>query len=182
LAALPIDGVYSSVAPWAEYAHGQYCQAGQGWLWDGVEFTVLAPMAGQAESENDRSCVLKITGLKQSFLLTGDIEAGAENLLVERYGETLRSTVLIAPHHGSKTSSSYSFLQQVRPAWVLIPAGYLNRFGFPHTQVMQRYQGMNTQTLITGLHGAISVKTSDSGLEVETSRQTTHRYWMLNTN
>lgn len=182
LAALPIDGVYSSVAPWAEHDHGQYCQAGQGWIWDGVEFTVLAPMAGQTESENDRSCVLKITGVKQSFLLTGDIEADAENLLVERYGETLRSTVLIAPHHGSKTSSSYPFLQQVRPAWVLIPAGYLNRFGFPHAQVMQRYQRMNTQTLITGLHGAISVKVSDSGLELETSRQTRHRYWMLDTN
>jgi beta-lactamase superfamily II metal-dependent hydrolase len=47
---------------------------------------------------------------------------------------------------------------------------------------MRRYQRMNTQTLITGLHGAISVKAGDSGLEVETSRQTRHRYWMLDTN
>ncbi len=182
LAALPIDGVYSSVTQWAEHAHGQYCQAGQGWVWDGVEFTVLAPMQRQAESENDQSCVLKITGLQQSFLLTGDIESGAENLLVERYGEKLRSTVLISPHHGSKTSSSYPFLKQVKPAWVLIPAGYLNRFGFPHPQVMQRYQNMNTQTLTTGVNGAISVKVSDAGLNIETSRQKRHRYWMLDTN
>jgi len=178
LANLPVTTISSSVKNWADLGGGQYCQAGQRWEWDGVQFTVLSPDQQIYASENDQSCVLKIMGSNHSFLLTGDIEQAAETRLVDRYGETLHSSVLIAPHHGSKTSSSLTFLEKVKPSWVLIPAGHMNRFGFPHPQVLKRYQNMNLKSFSAGENGAISVKTSEAGLDVKLSRQETKRYWM----
>ncbi len=178
LTELPVAAVYSSVAEWAERKGGQYCMAGHHWQWDEVQFTVLSPTERPLASENDQSCVLKITGSRHGFLLTGDIEQTAEKQLVEQYAAQLSSTVLIAPHHGSKTSSSWEFLQQVQPQWVLIPAGYRNRFGFPHPRVLERYRSMGLKSFSTGEHGAISVKALGSALDFEVARQKRKRYWM----
>lgn len=178
LAEFPVASISSSISEWADQTRGKYCQAGQQWEWDGVQFTVLFPMDKRFISENDQSCVLKITGSRHSFLLTGDIEQIAEDELVKQYGAKLFSTVLIAPHHGSKTSSSHEFLQQVQPEWVLIPAGYMNRFGFPHPQVLQRYRRMSLKSFSTGDYGAISARTNGAALDIELSRQARKRYWM----
>ncbi len=178
LAQMPATAIYSSVAEYAERRSGSYCRAGQSWQWDCVVFEVLSPFDEPFAGENDNSCVLKVTTAKRSILLTGDIEQAAENRLVEKYGETLASSILIAPHHGSKTSSSRPFLQQVAPKWVLIPAGHLNRFGFPHRQVLQRYRELNIESLITGEQGAITVTASGESLQIERERQNRKRYWM----
>ncbi len=175
---LPVNAVFSSEAQWAEQAGATYCRAGHRWDWDGVTFSFLSPMEGSPGSENDRSCVLKVTGSRHSFLLTGDIEQNTEKQLVKNYGATLQSTIMIAPHHGSKTSSSMDFLQQVQAEWVLIPAGYMNRFGFPHQQVLQRYKSLGLKSLISGEQGAISVKTHDKTLLIEGSRRQSLKYWM----
>jgi ComEC/Rec2-related protein len=91
----------------SEYAPIE-CTAGQTWRWDEVEFTMLGPQQVFA-SDNDNSCVLKIQSKHGAVLLTGDIEAAAESRLVETYGEALKADVLVAPHHGSKTSSTIGF-------------------------------------------------------------------------
>jgi competence protein ComEC len=111
-------------------------------------------------------------------LLTGDIQQTAESHLVERYGNDLASEVLVAPHHGSKTSSSQSFIEQVRPERVLIPAGYRNRFGFPHLSVMQRYEKLQANIFSSANNGAISLKTDGAEMTQTLARQQQRKYWM----
>ncbi|WAR45896.1 DNA internalization-related competence protein ComEC/Rec2 [Methylomonas rapida] len=178
LAEMPVTAIYSSAAHWTARPGGQYCRAGQRWQWDGVGFNVLSPTVDGFASENDNSCVLKIGEVNASFLLTGDIEHDAEQWLVRRYGPELASTVMIAPHHGSKTSSHDNFLSQVDPELILIPAGYANRFGFPHPRVLQRYKDRHIQSLTTGEDGAITVKIAGESVQVEPFRQSHKRYWM----
>ena len=130
----------------------QRCQAGQAWNWDGVRFEVLHPRAQDYEAQpppkpNALSCVLRISGGGSSALLAGDIERAQEAALLQRLAQAdganrLRSTVLLAPHHGSKTSSSAEFLVAVQPAVVLVQAGYRNRYGHPAPEVMARYRAL----------------------------------------
>lgn len=130
----------------------QRCEAGQAWAWDGVRFEVLHPRAQDYEAQpppkpNALSCVLRISGGGTRALLVGDIERAQETALVARMGQVdgangLRSTVLLAPHHGSKTSSSAEFLAAVQPEVVLVQSGYRNRYGHPAAEVMSRYRAM----------------------------------------
>lgn len=179
MAGIPVNAVYSSAAEWAEQDGGQYCRAGQSWQWDGIVFNMLAPGADKFASENDNSCVLKVRAPGDAFLLTGDIERAAEFWLVKHYGAELASSVLVAPHHGSKTSSHSAFLDQVDPDLILIPAGFMNRFGFPHPTVLQRYRKRHIESLTTGEQGAITVKIGKDSMRVESNRQNQKRYWML---
>jgi len=154
------------------------CHLGQSWQWDGVTFSTLHPDTDDNDSENNLSCVLHISNDGGSVLLSGDIEKEAEKLLVQRYGDTLKSTVLIAPHHGSKTSSSQIFIDSVSPQTVLFPIGYRNRYNFPHMQVTQRYKKNNTLLLNTAQHGAIQIKFLKNSLSEPTLwRQSNHKIW-----
>ena len=152
------------------------CKAGQSWDWDGVKFAIISPQLDPFLSDNDNSCVLQIQAQQGSALLTGDIEATAESWLVSTYGNKLKSDVLIAPHHGSQTSSSSSFLKAARPNAILIPAGYRNPFGHPHDEVLQRYRQMNTPWLNSSNEGALQV-TFNHRLDIESWRATGGRYW-----
>lgn len=155
----PVDAILSSVPhrlPGAEP-----CQAGQAWVWDGVRFEMLSP-AKPSRSDNDDSCVLKISTVGYSALLTGDMEKAVEMDLLGRYGQGLASELLIAPHHGSNTSSSAPFLAAVHPAYVLIALGHLNRYQFPHPEVLRRYAEIDAQVFDSAHHGAITVESGVS--------------------
>ena len=116
------------------------CQAGESWSWDGVDFRFLHPQVNAGGQENNRSCVLKISGRGGgSVLLTGDIEKSAEKNLILHAHNQLQADVLLAPHHGSKTSSTREFIASVKAKEVVYSAGYRNRFGFPKPEVMARY-------------------------------------------
>jgi competence protein ComEC len=152
------------------------CVAGQLWQWDDVKFTMLSPQQGFA-SENDKSCVLKIQSDHLTVLLTGDIEAATEAWLVKTYGDSLKADIVVAPHHGSKTSSSIAFMQAIRPQYVLIPAGYRNQFGHPHKQVLANYQQVNAKWLNSADAGAITVNVKNGVLVVQGTRETESKYW-----
>jgi competence protein ComEC len=152
------------------------CKAGQSWDWDKVSFTLLSPQQAFA-SENDNSCVLKIQSEQGVVLLTSDIEAAAESWMVATYGNKLKADVLIAPHHGSKTSSTLKFLQAVQPGYILIPAGYRSQFGHPHQEVLQRYQQINAQWKNTADSGAITLSVQDGSWAVQSLRDTDGKYW-----
>jgi len=152
------------------------CAAGQSWTWDKVRFTLLSPQQAFV-SENDNSCVLKIQSEQGAVLLTGDIEALAESWLVETYGNSLKANVLIAPHHGSKTSSSPKLLQAIQPEYVLIPAGYHNQFGHPHLDVLQRYQQIKAKWLTSADSGAITISVKNGSWLVQSMRDTESKYW-----
>lgn len=154
------------------------CQQGQSWEWDGVLFEVLHPGSQFEKNRNNLSCVLKVSTGKNSILLTGDIEAGAEKTLLETYPEKLRANILIAPHHGSKTSSTQAFIEQVQPDYVLFPTGKDNRFGFPIQSVTARYAQFGSQIFDTAKHGAIMFELNAEGISQPVIwRQSQNRFW-----
>lgn len=139
------------------YRFTKHCIAGQQWQWDGVQFTMLHPPLDFAGSKgNDHCCVLKITVGNKSILLVGDIEKSAEKYLIITHDKQLKADILIAPHHGSKTSSSASFIEAISPQYVIFSTGYLNRYRFPNAQVVSRYQALQTTLLNTAYSGAVN--------------------------
>ena len=131
------------------------CKAGQYWEWDGVYFEFLHPSRDVVKKFNEQSCVLKITTATHSVLLTGDIGKKTEHELIARYGERLKSDILVVPHHGSRTSSSAEFIKTVSPEYALFSFGYLNRYGHPKPQVVARYKKEGVRLINTVECGAI---------------------------
>jgi competence protein ComEC len=153
------------------------CLSGQQWQWDGIKFTFLSPNLSQFDSKNNNSCVLKIESAYGSALLTGDIEAISEAALVENSSNNLKSDLLIAPHHGSKTSSTPAFLGKVRPKWILIPSGYKNRYHFPHASVLTRYQAIKSIWFSTANNGMLTATFKQSGQSIDQYRSRAAKYW-----
>ena len=157
------------------------CVRGEQWQWDGVAFEVLHPAPGDyatpAAKINNLSCVLRIATAGGSLLLTGDIEKPAEEALIERDGAQLRSDVLLAPHHGSRTSSTTAFLSAVASPLVIVAAGYRNRFGHPRADVVARYESARAKVLRTDLDGAITVTLGPQEVEAIGERAANPRYW-----
>jgi len=161
-------------------ARHQRCLAGQGWEWDGVRFEMLAPdLASYANPRlkaNARSCVLRVSAAGKAILLAGDIEAAQEAALLETRAEQLRADVLLAPHHGSGTSSSAGFLQAVGPSLGIFQVGHRNRYRHPQKKVYQRYAEHGIRRLRTDERGAVTLRFGPE-LQVETYRETRARYW-----
>mgnify|MGYP002355111768 CR=1 FL=1 len=115
------------------------CSAGQAWFWDGVRFEVLYPPVASFFKGNNGTCVLKLSTSTKSLLLTGDIEKEGEVVLLSS-PEKLTADVLVAPHHGSKTSSTEAFIDAVHPKVALFPVGYRNQYHLPSPIIVKRYQ------------------------------------------
>jgi competence protein ComEC len=113
---------------------------------------------------NDSSLVVRVSLGSISFLFPGDVEEAGEDELMRR--SDLHATVLKAPHHGSKTSSSQAFVERVAPAHVVFSVGR-NRFGFPHPPILDRYQRAGCEIHRTDQHGAITFRTDGKSLEIE---------------
>ncbi|MFK8080225.1 MAG: DNA internalization-related competence protein ComEC/Rec2 [Granulosicoccus sp.] len=146
------------------------CVAGDGWVEDIVQFGFLHPGVGDAGSDNNRSCVLLIHSGSSRVLLTGDIEASAEHTLLARLASVhgadtpFEVTLMTAPHHGSKSSSTQAFVDKLRPRYIVFPAGRGNRFGFPHSDVQLRYKLAGSKPFVTGVKGAVSFVFAPNGL------------------
>jgi competence protein ComEC len=156
------------------------CAAGMAWEWDGVRFEFLHPRPGaavpaRAARRNNQSCVLRVAAGASSMLLTGDIERAAELALLEK--KISPSTILLVPHHGSRSSSSERFIAAVAPRWAIVPAGYRNRFGHPAREVLERYARAGVTLLRTDRDGAVSVVLDRHAARVTTERLRTPRYW-----
>ena len=188
LAQMPVSWLASSLPDELELntaARRMKCFAGQRWLWDGVSFEVLHPQLDDYENasmkDNNRSCVVKVSSASGSVLLTGDIEKIIESRLVESVAENLQADVLIAPHHGSKTSSSAEFIQAVSPGTVVFTSGYLNRFKHPVPAVVARYQENGSARFRSDYHGALTIDSftlkDDKTMQISSWRHDNKRYW-----
>jgi competence protein ComEC len=156
------------------------CGAGQHWEWDGITFDMLHPTAASYDDAhlktNARSCTLRIGNGRRTVLLAGDIEAPQEAALLERARDRLRADVLLAPHHGSGTSSTPAFLQTVRPAIAVFQVGYRNRYHHPKVEIYERYGMLGAERLRTDDAGALIL---DFGTDVawRSYRAEHARYW-----
>jgi len=137
------------------------CRAPRHWNWDGVEFEILHPSPGLPYLGNDSSCVVSVRGRSLSLLLTGDISHVVERRLAGR-GIGVH-TVLVAPHHGSSTSSSPALIDAVRPGWAIISAASGNRFDFPRADVLERFSRAGVPALNTARCGGIRMIASAQG-------------------
>jgi competence protein ComEC len=156
------------------------CVAGQRWNWDGVQFEMLQPTPASYDNPalkpNARGCTLHISAGGHSMLLAADIEAAQEAQLVLAAADKLRADVLLAPHHGSGTSSTPAFLQAVRPALGVFQVGYRNRYHHPKPEVYERYHQMGIGRMRTDESGAILLH---FGAQVDAAsyRREHARYW-----
>jgi len=163
------------------------CNSENQWHWDGIDFKIIHPLPNSTLKGNNASCVLQIStrpkingknNQKFSVLLTGDIEAKAENEILELSNINLKSNILIAPHHGSKTSSTQYFIDKIAPDYVLYPVGYRNRYKFPATIVSQRYKKAGVIEYSTSEFGAITFNLTPSYIKKPELYRVTHgRFW-----
>lgn len=133
-------------------------QCKQGWqmTWQGLTFESLWPQTLADKSYNDSSCVIRITDGNHVAILPGDISRKVEQVLVADYADKIHADILVAPHHGSNTSSSEAFIQSVAPRYVVFSQGYLNRWNFPAQSVVNRYARRGTLMYATAQDGQVS--------------------------
>lgn len=122
----------------------------------GATITVLAPKSSSYEDSNDYSIVVKVGFGSTSFLLAGDAEAVSEKEMVAS-GRDLSATVLKVGHHGSRSSTSQAFLNNVNPKFAVIPVGIDNKYGHPAQETMDRLKNKGVKVFRTDEQGTIIV-------------------------
>ena len=141
--------------------------------WDGVRYEVLSPASRgfvPLKTRNDDSVVLSVSLDRVRLLLAGDIEAGTEAAL-----GAVPATVLKVPHHGSRTSSTPTFLAGVAPRVAVLSVGYRSPFGHPHREVVARYLRAGARLFRTDLDGTVSVSTDGRSVWVQTAAEGVER-------
>ncbi len=172
-----------------ELAHFQQCREGQVWHYDGVEFEMVSPSesmlnSGREISDNDWSCVLKVTASGQTAWLMGDLGSNYERQLIERYPlNDLKGELLIAGHHGSHYSTSTEWLNVLTPEHIVFTSGYMNRFGFPDQRVLKRVDdhAMKAPYSVywwnTACSGALSFEMTEHGVELRNESRKQQGKW-----
>jgi competence protein ComEC len=135
-----------------------------------VEISVLWPPSlndTAAPWRNNDGTVLKICYGDQTFLFAADIEREAETRILGA-GVDLKSNIVKIAHHGSRTSSTQSFIDATRPSLAIISVGRTSIFGHPHKEVVDRWRASGAQLMTTGERGTISLVTDGRSLNLET--------------
>jgi competence protein ComEC len=153
-----------------------YTQLAREHRFNGVQLDILYPPqnfidlkeSDKWRNSNNNSLVVKVSYGQASFLFPGDIMAAAEMELAGFANDRLASTVLIAPHHGSRSSSSRIFIDEVNPEVVVISCGRNSRFKFPHPEVLQRYSDLGADIFRTDRNGAVRLSTEGQRLRIKT--------------
>ena len=113
----------------------------------------LGPLE-KSDDENDNSICLKVMHGENSIIFTGDAGSSCERKMIES-GEALEADILQAGHHGSSTSSSYYFLREVNPKYVVISCGKDNMYGHPHEESMSRFGDLGAEIFRTDEQGTV---------------------------
>jgi len=172
--AMPVAAVQSGEpARLPQSLNAAPCIDGQSWQWDEVTFTTMHK--ADAKSSNGKSCLLKITANGERLLLTGDIDYETEHALIAA-GFDLKSDWLLAPHHGSKSSSSMALLKAVSPHSVLISRGAYNSYNHPHPQVLARYQKLGIHIFDSSQTGAQRIELGHYQ-KLNPLREEQQRFW-----
>jgi competence protein ComEC len=124
---------------------------------NGVKIKVLFPFSVfdlEKVRSNNQSLVLQVFLDDTKILITGDLPQKYEKLLVQKYGKSLDSDILVAGHHGSKTSSAEDFLEAVSPEFFIVSSGK-NSYGHPTKEVLDKAKKLNFKILRTDKLGNI---------------------------
>nr|WP_265112493.1 ComEC/Rec2 family competence protein [Halosolutus halophilus] len=134
-----------------------------------VSAQVMNPPAGDSGGDvNDNSVVLAFEFGDFQYMMTGDVDTGVEQDLIDEWGSDLESDVYKAGHHGSATSSSEAFVDTVDPETAIISSAYDSQYGHPSDEVLERFAERDIETYWTGVHGDIMVRTDGTSIDVET--------------
>lgn len=154
------------------------CIQAESWSWQGLSFQVLWPPRLVKRADNPHSCVVRVMDDEygHSILLTGDVTAVGEWLL-SRDAEPLQSDILIVPHHGSQTSSTQAFIENVNPQLAIASLAKGHRWRLPHPEVFARYQALDIPWLDTGEVGQITIRYDQYDRQIITQRQCTFTPW-----
>jgi len=185
--AIKVEHVLTSIdrdhPMWQSVPDVQRCEAGQHWNRGALQLAVLNPPAAQYErpraTTNAKSCVVLAALGATRVLLTGDVPVREEAGMVAAFGAGLAAQLMVAPHHGSKTSSSEVFVGTVGPRWVSVQAGYRSRFGHPHPEVVARYARHGARVIRSDWSGAARWRfVADGSVWLEQWRLDHARYWL----
>jgi competence protein ComEC len=154
------------------------CHEEPSWQADGVEFSFVSIPAHLTNTSNNHSCIFQIAYGEHRFLLPGDAEQAIERWLVSQPDLNKPVTLLAAGHHGSRTSSTDTFVRALAPEVVVFSAGYQSRFGHPHAEVVRRFEAQGSRLFNTAYSGAVMVRSTGGGeLSITGQRQVSRRYW-----
>lgn len=143
-------------------------------LWHGLTLRFIQPKL-ITHSYNDLSCMLLITSPYHRVLLTGDIQRAGEQWWIEHYHFPI--DVISVPHHGSKTSSSKMWLNQVHPKWAIVSNGFANYYHHPNKQVVARYRHLHVHLLTTAHWGQVSILFNKQAIKMITYRGNLYPFW-----
>ncbi|MCQ1057307.1 DNA internalization-related competence protein ComEC/Rec2 [Photobacterium sp. ZSDE20] len=167
----------------------QACVRGEKWQWYSLRFRVLWPPKQVARAANPHSCVVEVKqgvggsmANDTSLLLTGDIDAISE-LLLARLEPNLSPDILLVPHHGSRSSSTVTWLDQMGwfdrmdPKYALVSVARFNPWGLPSSDVQQRYLDRGVNWLSTAELGQVSLHINGEEVDVVRYRQDRKAAW-----
>lgn len=177
----------------------QGCERGKQIRWQELTISFFWPPNGNKQDNNAMSCVVKISSETGSVLIPGDIEKASEYALITReindtrkieeesttegaslpVSQSLSANILIAPHHGSKTSSTGIFIEHVAPEAVIFTQGFENRWQFPASDVAKRYEHKKVEQYLTSKHGYVRVTFNSRSYSIDTQRGTLQKRWYL---
>ncbi len=138
-------------------------------LSEAATMKVLHPYAPDEEHLNNASIVVRITLGDISILLTGDIELEGESAVLA-YAATLDSDILKVAHHGSRTSTTYGFLDAVKPQVSIIMCGENNRYGHPHQETLDKLHASGSNIFRTDTHGHIVIRSNGMDYDISVTR------------
>ncbi|REB09966.1 DNA internalization-related competence protein ComEC/Rec2 [Sporosarcina sp. BI001-red] len=145
-------------------------QAGEEWKTGQTEFTYLSPFDDKY-SHNDSSLVLLMKNEYGYLLFTGDLEEGGEQKIIQKYGQAEFSPLILKiGHHGSKTSTTQSFLNLLQPDIGVISVGRNNRYGHPHEEVVDRLLSQKVKVFSTAEHGTVILEIDGGSLKSSSTR------------
>ena len=162
---------------WDRVPGASPCLQGSAWRMDGVTFRFLHPDVHFPAFRNPSSCVLRVESAHGAALLPGDIDAVVERLLLRRESASLAADVVVAAHHGSRSSSDPAFVRATGASLALMSAGHGGRFGHPHAEVVERWSRAGTAVGGTAGGGATRVRLQSGGVVVSQERTRRARLW-----